>query len=153
MRYLTDKHAPSLYPKNLEERAIVEQWLDFSADPISLAASKVMHNTYFYRLTNTAKDERSLQDGFLWLDRYLPILERQLTKHHYIAGNQLTIADFSLLAALDVAELIQLNLAAFSHLNTWRQQLMKEAFYQDCHSSYAASFKQCVGALFDDVKV
>ncbi len=153
LRYLADKHSSALYPKNLEERAIVEQWLDFAANHISLATSKVMYNTYFYRLANTAKDERSLQDGFLWLERYLPILEQQLTKHRYIAGNQLTIADFSLLAALDVAELIKLNLAAYPHLNTWRQQLMKEAFYQNCHSCYAASFKQCVGTLFEDVKV
>lgn len=153
LRYLADKHPSSLYPKNLEERAVVEQWLDFAANHISLATSKVMYNTYFYRLmAGMTKDERSLQDGLLWLDRYLPILEQQLAKHPYIAGNQLTIADFSLLAALDAAELINIDLAPYPHLNTWRQQLMAESFYQDCYSSYAASFKQSVGALFEDVK-
>lgn len=153
LRYLADKHPSSLYPKNLEERAIVEQWLDFAANHISLATAKVMYNTYFYRLTGTAKDERSLQDGFSWLNAYLPMLEQQLTKQAYIAGNQLTIADFGLLAALDTVDLLKIDLSPYPRLNSWRQKLMAQSFYQDCHSNYTASFKQCVGTLFDDVKV
>lgn len=152
LRYLADKHLSSVYPKNLEERAVVEQWLDFAANHISLATSKIMFNTYIYRLiTGATKDERSLQDGRLWLENYLPMLERQLTKHAYIAGSHLTIADFSLLAALDVAELIDINLTAYPHLKTWRYNLMAEAFYQDCHSSYVVTFKAVVGKALDTV--
>lgn len=151
LRYLADKYPSNLYPKNLEERAIVEQWLDFATNHIATATAKIMWNTYFYRLMGTAKDERSLQDGRLWLDNYLPVLERQLTKQAYIAGNHLTIADFSLLAALDVAELVDIHLAAYPHLKAWRHNLMAESFYQDCHSNYAASFKATVGTALDAV--
>jgi glutathione S-transferase len=141
-----------VYPRNLEERAIVEQWLDFAANHIALATSKIMFNTYIYHFIKGAtKDERSLQDGRLWIGNYLPVLERQLAKQAYIAGNHLTIADFSLLAALDVAELIDINLTAYPHLNAWRHHLMAESFYQDCHSSYAASFKATVGTALDRV--
>ncbi len=152
LRYLADKHPSSVYPKNLEERAIVEQWLDFAANHIALATSKIMFNTYIYRLlAGATKDERSLQDGRLWLDTYLPVLEQQLTKQAYIAGNHLTIADFSLLAALDVAELLDINLAAYPHLKAWRQKLMAESFYQNCHKSYGAAFKEAVGTVLDAV--
>ncbi len=150
LRYLADKHHSSLYPKNLEERAIVEQWLDFAANHIAMATAKVMFNTYFYRLKGVAKDERSLQDGRLWLDNYLPMLEKQLAKQAYIAGNNLTIADFSLLAALDTVELININLTPYPYLKAWRQNLMAESFYQDCHSSYAAAFKAAVGTALDE---
>ncbi len=150
LRYLADKHHSNLYPKNLEERAIVEQWLDFAANHISTATAKVMFNTYFYRLKGATKDERSLQDGRLWLDNYLPMLEKQLAKQAYIAGNNLTIADFSLLAALDAVELININLTPYPYLKAWRQNLMAESFYQDCHSSYAAAFKAAVGTMLDE---
>jgi glutathione S-transferase len=150
LRYLADKHPSSLYSKNLEERAIVEQWLDFAANHISLAISKIMGNTYFYRLKGATKDERSLQDGRLWLNDYLPILEQQLAKQAYIAGNNLTIADFSLLAALDAAELININLTPYPYLKAWRQNLMAESFYQDCHSNYTAAFKAAVGTALDE---
>ena len=150
LRYLADKHHSSVYPKNLEERAFVEQWLDFVANHVSLAISKIMFNTYFYRLKGATKDERSLQDGRLWLNDYLPMVEQQLAKQAYIAGNSLTIADFSLLAALDAAELININLTPYPYLKAWRQNLMAESFYQDCHSSYAAAFKAAVGTALDE---
>jgi glutathione S-transferase len=151
LRYLADKHPSSLYPKNLEERAIVEQWLDFAANHIALATSKIMFNTYFYRfIPGATQDERSLQDGRLWLESYLPVLEQQLAKQAYVAGNHLTIADFSLLAALDVAEMANVNLAPYPYLKTWRQNLMAQSFYQDCHSSYATAFKAAVGTALDE---
>ena len=150
LRYLADKHHSSLYPKNLEERAIVEQWLDFAANHIAIATAKIMLNTYFYRLKGGTKDEHSVQEGHLWLDNYLPMLEQQLAKHSYIAGNNFTIADFALLAALDVAEMANINLAPYSCLKAWRQNLMAESFYQDCHSSYAATFKAVVGTTLDE---
>lgn len=140
LRYLADKYSSHVYPKNLEERARVEQWLDFAAHHIALATSKIMFNTYFYQFKGVAKDERSLQDGRAWLNSYLPVLEQQLAKHAYIAGNHLTIADFSLLSALDVAELLDIHLTPYPHLNAWRQKLMAESFYQNCHSNYATAF-------------
>lgn len=152
LRYLADKHHSSLYPKNLEERAIVEQWLDFAANHIALATSKIMFNTYFYRLLGLTKNEASLQEGHLWLDNHLPVLEQRLAKQAYIASSHLTIADFSLLAALDAAEMASVNLEPYPYLNTWRQNLMAQSFYQDCHSSYAATFKAAVGAALDAVE-
>lgn len=149
LRYLAAKHSADLYPQNLEERAIVEQWLDFAANHIATATAKVMFNTYLYRLMGASKDERSLEDGISWLERYLPMLDQQLAKQAYIAGNHLSIADFSLLASLDVAELIEVNLDTYPHLKTWREKLMAQSFYQNCHSNYTASFKQAVGTALD----
>jgi len=36
-------------------------------------------------------------------------------------------------------------------LKAWRQSLMAESFYQDCHSSYAAAFKATVGTALEEV--
>jgi glutathione S-transferase len=146
LRYLANKHKSNLYPSNLEERALVDQWMDFASGHIALASSKLLFNRYICQLVGIAKDERAMEDGQEWLDRYLPVLEQQLTKHAFLAGSHLTLADFSLLAALDVAEVVDLNLKPFPHLTHWRNKLMQESFYQDCHSSYKDVFDKILGA-------
>ncbi len=153
LRYLANKYPSSLYPQKLEERAIVEQWMDFAANHIGIATSKVMYNTFFHQLAGVSKDERSLKEGFLWLNAYLPILEQQLSQYTYIASSELSIADFGLLAALDVIDLIKVDLSPYPYLQAWRQKLMQERFYQACHSSYIAVFKKYVGPLFEDLAI
>jgi len=140
VRYLANKHESSLYPKNLQERAIVDQWIDYASHHIALATSKIMFNTVFYKFSNTALDERSLQDGKFFLSQYLPVLEQQLTSNKYMAGNTLTLADICLLGALDVCEVIQYDLSAFPCLVSWRKNLMAQDFYKKCHNSYADTF-------------
>ena len=146
LRYLANKHKSNLYPSNLEERALVDQWMDFASGHIALASAKLFFNRYICQLVGIAKDERAIEDGQEWLDRYLPVLEQQLTKHAFIASSHLTLADFSLLAALDVTEVISLDLKPFPHLTHWRNKLMQESFYQDCHSNFKDVFDKILGA-------
>ncbi len=150
LRYLAEKTQSELYPRELKERALVEQALDFAAMQIGTATAKIMMNTYFYRLLNISVDERSLQEGRLWLDRYLPVLEDNLNQHAFIASNKLSIADIALLSALDVAELIDLSFAAYPKLKAWRNKLMAESFYQSCHTNFTANFKAHVGFLLEE---
>lgn len=140
IRYLANKYNSPLYPKNLQERAMVDQWIDYASHHIAMAAAKIMYNTVFYKFANVSIDECSLQDGKLFLSQYLPVLEKQLTKNVYIAGNTLTLADIALLSALDVCEVIHYDLSEFAHLVTWRNHLMSQKFYTDCHESYTATF-------------
>lgn len=142
IRYLADKHQSNLYPKELQQRALVDQWIDFATQHVMLASSKIMFNTYFYKMANIAQDERSLQDGHLFLNQYLPIVEHQLSKHPYMTGEQITLADIVMLAGLDTAELINIDLTVYSSINNWRKKLMSEKFYQDIHVSYVDTFNK-----------
>lgn len=145
IRYLADKQKSTLYPQDLKQRAIVDQWLDFSAQHVAAATAKIMFNTYFYKLKGTSKDERSLEEGRQFINQYLPVLEQQLTTNTYITGKTLTLADMSLLSALDVCELAEVDLSAYKHITAWRKNLMAQSFYKDCHESYTASFHKAVG--------
>lgn len=142
IRYLANKQKSELYPQDLQQRAIVDQWLDFSAQHIATATAKIMFNMYFYKLLKAEKDDRSLQDGQTFINQYLPILEQQLTSNAYIAGKTFTLADISLLSALDVCEMAKVDLSAYPHITTWRKNLMSQSFYKDCHESYTTSFNK-----------
>ena len=49
-------------------------------------------------------DEQSLKDGEKFLQSFLPVVDTQLGRHKYLAGAELTLADFNLLAVLDCIE-------------------------------------------------
>lgn len=142
VRYLADKNNSPLYPKDLKKRAIVDQWIDYASQHVMLALGRIMFNTYFYKLSKSEKDERSLADGRKFIESYLPVVDQQLGKLKYIADDTITLADIVMIAALDTCELSAVDLSHYAHIVSWRDKLMKEPFYQKCHESYTAAFKQ-----------
>ncbi len=141
LRYLADKNASSFYPKELKVRALVEQWLDFSSLHIATALNKVFINRVAYSVMGLQKDERALQEGLGLLDRFLPVIEAQLQKNKFLPGPDMSLADFSLLSALDPAEAASIDLSLYPHLKRWQESLQAMPFYQKCYPSYALMLK------------
>ncbi len=141
IKYLCDKNNSSLYPKNLKERAIVDQWVDFGSMHVGTALMKVVYNRVFAPIRKIAVDENSIKEGLNFLGRFLPVVDNQLGKNPYIAGKNLTVADINLLALLDPAEMAEIDLSKYENLTVWRNKLRQEKFYTDCHKEYGESLK------------
>jgi len=147
IRYLADKNGSDLYPKNLNTRAIIDQWIDFTTLHIGNGINKVLFNRLFApMIPNMEVDERSIQDGLSFLERYLPLIDKHLGSYRYLAGEKMTLADIVLLATLDPVELGQIDISAYSHINKWRNALKQEEFYTKCHKEYGESLKQQASA-------
>ena len=142
IRYLADKYNADLYPKPLKERAIVDQWIDFSGHHVGLAASKVLYNRVFAPRRNLPVDEMSLKEGLEWLVRFLPVVDAQLGKNKYLTSNKLTIADINLLAILDPAEVAGINLLPYKNIVAWRNDLKKKDFYTKCFKEFGEALKK-----------
>lgn len=136
-RYLAEKSGSELYPSELRQRSLVNQWMDFASIHVGPAVSRVFVNRVGYSVMGLEKDERSLQDGLNFLDRFLPVVDRNIAAKGYLAGPQLSLADFSLLAHLEQAEISSISLEAYPHLKKWREKLQSEEFYRKCYESYA----------------
>ncbi len=136
LRYLADKTQSLFYPKILKERALVDQWLDFSSLHVATALNKVFINRAAYGVMKLEKDERALQEGLALLDRFLPVLEAQLQKNNFLSGAEMSLADFALLSALDPAEIASIDLSSYPRLKNWQESLQAMPFYQKCYPSY-----------------
>ncbi len=136
IRYLAVKCDSPLYPAAAKQKAVVDQWSDFVAHHIATAVGRVLVNRVFAPFMNQEVDERSLAEGLSFLDRFLPVVDAPLKEQRYLAGGELTLADFNLLSALDPAETAQLDLAGYLNITRWRQDLMSREFYTRCHKSY-----------------
>ncbi|MCE9624078.1 MAG: glutathione S-transferase family protein [Deltaproteobacteria bacterium] len=138
IRYLARKVSSSLYPQDLKRGALVDQWMDFASLHVAQAVGRVFFNRVAYKFLNAEVDPRSLSDGLQFLQRFLPVLEGALAKSAFLAGPELSLADFSLLAGLDQAEVAGIELEVYPALSQWRKELIAKDFYQKCFSSYAA---------------
>lgn len=144
-KYLAQKAGSDLYPLELTRHAIVNEWIDFSSLHIGNAMLKVFFNTIVAPLFGIDVDSQSEQDGRSFLDNFLPVVDKQLQQNRHLAGDELSLADFTLLANLDPAELTAISLTPYSHLTAWRQQLKQEDFYQKCFADYSDVVKSIQG--------
>jgi len=133
------------YPEDEKQQAIVEQWVDFSTIHIGGAMNKVIFNRLFAKFAKVDVDESSLADGIKFLARFLPNVDYQLSKNAYLAGEELSLADITLLSFLDPAEVGEIDLSIYPHITKWRDVLKTQDFYTQCHRNYAEALKRVVG--------
>jgi len=140
-RYLARKAGSDLYPEGLHEQALVDQWALFSSLHVGSAMAKVLFNKMVYQLVGAEQNTVELEEGERFLDRFLPIVDRQLGREAFLANGRVSIADHLLLAWLDPAELSAVDLSAYPHIGRWRTALKSESFYTQCHRDYAEMFR------------
>ena len=135
-KYLANKYNSSLYPQDINQRAVVDQWIDFSNIHLQSAFTRVFFNRILAPLVGEEVDQNSLNFGLKMLDQYFPVLDNQLGQSKYLAGNELTLADLNLAAILDPAEVAHIDFSQYQNLNNWFQNIKQQDFYTKCHNDY-----------------
>lgn len=136
VKYLCTKNGSPLYPRDLQQRALVDQWTDFVSIHIGMALGKVLFNRIFAPFAKVPVDEKSISDGLMFLNRFLPVVDNQLKTNPFLTGGDLTIADMCLLANLDPAGAAGVHMERYPEILRWMTSLQKETFYTRCHASY-----------------
>ncbi len=136
MKYLCRKHDSDLYPQGTQKQALVDQWCDFVSAHVGDGYGRVVLNKIIANSSGMASDERSVNDR---LYRFLGVVEGQLGRTKFLAGDELTIADICLLSTIDPTEMLEIDLGNFPKLSAWREDLRSQDFYQKVHRFYGES--------------
>jgi len=142
IKYLTQKQKSELYPGDIKKRAIVDQWIDFAVIHVGQALSRLLYNRVFAPMRKEEVDERSIKDGINFLSKFLPIVDERLGKSKYLASDQLTLADITLLSVLDPAEISGVNLLPYKNIVAWREAMKQKDFYTKCHKEYGEALRK-----------
>lgn len=140
-RYLANK-AGKLYPDDLHTRARIDRWMDISAQTVLLQMSKILFNRFFAPMLGEEPNQTAIEDGQRNLGVILPHINNQLAQSAYLAGDELSIADISMLAAIDPFDMLEVDLSDYPQLKKWRKELMQQDFYQHVHHHYGAEMEQ-----------
>ncbi len=141
MRYLCRKYKSDFYPDDIAAQAKVDEWLDFIAIHLSNGILKALFNKVVAGMIDVPVDEQSLADGYSFIERFLGVIDQQLGSSTYLAGDSLSIADFCLLATIDPAEVLEVDMNNYPNVKAWRDKLMQESFYKKMHNTYAETFE------------
>jgi glutathione S-transferase len=121
--------------------------MDFCAIHVFHAMSRVLFNRTMAPLMGKEADKNSELAGVEFLEKYSPILDKQLGSNQYLAGDQITLADMNLLAILDPFELMQFSLEPYKNVTKWRSSLMAQEFYRKCYSNYSEFVRSAMARM------
>ena len=148
LKYLAEKTDSATYPKDLQQRARVNECMDW-------------FNTGFYRdlgygqiypqiFPNYKRDDGAVQEANLaWsrakARRWLDILDRDvLGSNTYVCGDQLTIADYFAIGMISLGEVTRFDYGGWKNLSRWIATMkarsnwgkVSEAFYAKLVAAY-----------------
>ncbi|CAG9817783.1 unnamed protein product [Phaedon cochleariae] len=128
MPYLVSKYGKdkTLYPTDLRERAIVDHRLHFDSSILFNRGLIISRSLIF----EEAKEiPQKLLDQ---LSEAFYMVEKFLQKNEYVAGNQMTIADFSFVTSITSwAVFVPLSEAQFPKITAWLKKMKQLPYYRE----------------------
>uniref|UniRef100_A0A1D1YVS2 glutathione transferase n=1 Tax=Anthurium amnicola TaxID=1678845 RepID=A0A1D1YVS2_9ARAE len=98
MRYYAAKYenrGPKLLGRTLEERAVVEQWVDVEAMTYDALVFPIVFNLVIRPRLGLPADAAAARNGVEKLEEVLDVYEQRLSKTKYLAGDEFTLADLT----------------------------------------------------------
>jgi glutathione S-transferase len=121
MQYLADRASNTLWPNDARARADITRWQCWQLAHWSKEGCEPL---IFQRLVKKIlnlgpPDEVILAKGTEAFNREARVLDDHLSKHSYLVGNGVTLADFAVAAPLFYAKEAELPLAPYTHIRDW----------------------------------
>ncbi|XP_032511406.2 glutathione S-transferase 1-like isoform X2 [Danaus plexippus] len=116
----------SLYPKDLKQRALVDQKLFFN----TLLFTRLRNVTYAAIIEGVRKpSEKMLKE----IEEAYGFLEAFLNNSKFVAGDRMTLADIAIVATVSgLRHIIAIDPKQFPKLNNWFMDMEKQPFFQKC---------------------
>jgi len=72
IKYLARKANSNLYPDDIKQQAVVDQWIDFISQHVQNGVARVLWNRVFAKKFGGEVDENSMKCGYEFIEKYLP---------------------------------------------------------------------------------
>jgi glutathione S-transferase len=121
MQYLASRTPNALWPDDARRRADIMRWQSWQlAHWGTQACEPVIAERLVKRVLNLGPPDKAVvARGLEAFQREAAVLDAHLAKNRHLAGDELTLADFSVAAPLFHAAPAELPLATFAHVQGW----------------------------------
>jgi glutathione S-transferase len=124
-QYLAAKRpASGLLPAEADRRAVVNQWQCWDLAHWDPACATLIFERLVKPLFGMGvEDPAKVTEGLERFHRVAAVLDGQLKKTAFVAGNDLTVADFSIGAALTTQPIVRFPLDVYPNIMRWYKSL------------------------------
>ena len=131
LRYLCAAHAPDspLWPQEPHARATVDHWMD--AQQTVLNRSMTILFLGLVRTAPEKRDEAAIKQAITDTARVWHMLSAQLAHHQYLAGDELTLADFPWGPFIHRWFAMTFDRPEVPHLRAWYDRLLERPAYKE----------------------
>lgn len=123
--YLASKKPEAgLLPVDLKSRMAIEKWLFWESNHWDPACATLVYERFvkgFFGRGGPAPAEEAR--GTEALGRLGPVLDGELAKHRYVAGDTLSLADLCIASSLTMAEPARLPLENYRGIQRWQAEM------------------------------
>lgn len=129
VRYLCSQYAAgTLYPDDLQQRAVADQWMEWSGTRAFPPVIQLFFATV--RTEPDARDPAKIKAHADEAASVLAILEAHLSTRAYVAGSEFTMGDIPLGAVVYRYFNVDADRPDFPNIQMWYQRLCERAAYQ-----------------------
>ena len=129
VRYLCAKYAAgTLYPENIQQRAVADQWMEWSGTRAFPPVIQMFFATV--RTEPAQRDVAKLASHAADAEDALKVLEQHLEKHQYVAGAEFTMGDIPLGAVAYRYYNVDSQRPSFPNIEAWYSRLCERPAYQ-----------------------
>ncbi len=129
VRYLAGKHGGgSLWPASLQERAEADRWMDWCSSTLGVPMLPL-----FWQLIRTPPDKRdakAIDEARIQSEACFRILDAQLAKHPFVAGDALTAGDIPVGCYTYRWKALPVERPALASLDAWYARLQARPAYR-----------------------
>lgn len=131
LRYLAAQRPErGLTPSTPAEQARIDQWLFWFVAHLEQALDHILHERLIKPMMGQpGNDPTILGAAQAGIERFMPILDRQLAGNEYIAG-KLSVVDFAAAPILELAPMMQLDLGPYANVTAWLARLATRPYWK-----------------------
>lgn len=123
-RLLAERSGNQLYADTPEARARINQWIDLMAQHIGRhLVTLTFEEVVKPKALGASPDDGAVEAATQFLAAQLPVIEKQLSAHPFLAGDQLTIADLIAFSYCQTHELTSASFDDFPAVLEWYQRI------------------------------
>lgn len=126
--YLADKYKPELLGKTHKEKALVHQWSFWSSSELQGPLVQILIQKFF--MPDDKRDQNIIDENTKKLPDYFNVLDKSLTTHKYLAGNEFTLADLNAASVATLASSLGFDVSAYRHVQPWLKAIADRPAYQ-----------------------
>lgn len=130
--YLVDKYGTNdkLYPKDVEKRALVDSRLYYEAANVFCRLRFLMEPVFYEKSTDWPEWK------IKYIQKVYEVLDRFVSETPYMCGNDLTIADFSLISSISSGNIVApIDSVAYPYLLKWIHRISRLPYYEEKNGS------------------